>query len=58
MELDSLDALQLALWAKAVGGTSRAAAFVVGLIERRVRLLGLDGIEVTRPASSCLVPDS
>jgi hypothetical protein len=48
LELDRLDALQLGLWDKAVGGDLKAAAFVVGLIERRVKLLGLDRLDGDR----------
>ncbi len=44
LEIDRLDALQAAVWDRAVGGDLKATAFVVGLIERRVKLLGLDRV--------------
>jgi hypothetical protein len=57
LELHRLDELQLALWDKAVGGDLKAAAFVLHLIERRVKLLGLDGVDAGRPPPSGLVLD-
>jgi hypothetical protein len=57
-ELDRLDALQVAVWDKAVGGDLKAAAFVVGLMERRVKLLGLDRVGLNKSEPSGLVLDS
>ena len=37
-----LDALQLALWARAIAGDPQAARTVVRILERRCRLFGLD----------------
>ena len=37
-----LDALQIALWDKAVGGDAVAVGYVLKILERRSRLAGLD----------------
>ncbi len=42
LEAERLDALQLALWKRALAGEERAVARVVNLMARRARLLGLD----------------
>ncbi len=42
MELQRLDALQRALWDKAMGGDVKAVNAIARLIEQRTRLLGLD----------------
>jgi hypothetical protein len=42
MELQRLDALLRAFWSRAVGGDVDAAAFVLKVLERRARMLGLD----------------
>lgn len=42
LELARLDALQVALWEKAMNGDVKAAGMVLKLIEQRCRLLGLD----------------
>ena len=41
-EVARLDRLQQGLWARAVGGDPRAADTVLRIIDRRIRLLGLD----------------
>ena len=42
LELARLDALQVPLWDKAMGGDVKAAGMVLKIIETRSRLLGLD----------------
>ena len=42
MELARLDALQAALWPKAIAGEWAAADRVLSIMERRAKLLGLD----------------
>src|SRR5438874_1736904 len=42
LELSRLDALQVGLWERAVGGDIKAVEAVLKLMERRARLLGLD----------------
>ncbi len=42
VELARLDALQRALWDRALEGDRSAVDGVLGVIERRIRLLGLD----------------
>jgi hypothetical protein len=41
LELDRLDALQAALWGRALDGEVAATALVLKVIDQRVRLLGL-----------------
>jgi hypothetical protein len=41
-ELDRLDALQAAVWAKALAGDLRAVDAALKVIDRRVKLFGLD----------------
>lgn len=43
LELMRLDRLQQGLWAQAIGGDPKAADAVLRVIDRRIRLLGLDG---------------
>lgn len=54
LELDRLDALQAALWPKAVAGDMAAAVVVLRIIERRARVLGL-GLE-HRPGPGTVQP--
>ena len=42
MELERLDALQLTYWQPAVQGNLRAADFILKVIDKRAKLLGLD----------------
>ena len=42
LELSRLDALQAAHWDRAVHGDAKAAEVVLYVIEKRIRLLGLD----------------
>lgn len=42
LELERLDALHLAMWTKAMGGSLGAVDRVLRIAERRARLLGLD----------------
>ena len=42
LECERLDALQAALWQKAVSGNEKAVDKVLRIMERRARLLGLD----------------
>ena len=42
LELERLDALQLAVWPKAMTGDVRSVVTVLRIIDRRIRLLGLD----------------
>ncbi|NYG07772.1 hypothetical protein BJ986_002259 [Phycicoccus badiiscoriae] len=43
LESQRLDALQAALWDKAMSGDVNAARSILGVITARVRLLGLEG---------------
>lgn len=51
MEMARLDALQAAHWPEAVSGSVRSADFVLRVIDRRMKLLGLDQLprEEERP---------
>lgn len=42
LELDRLDRLQRAYWKRAVEGETRAADFILRVIDRRAKILGLD----------------
>lgn len=44
LELERLDAIQSAHWGKAVSGSTAAVEVVLGVIEKRIRLLGLDRV--------------
>ena len=44
LERERLDALQVALWDKAMNGDIRAAQSILGIIMARSRLLGLSGV--------------
>jgi hypothetical protein len=57
IELDRLEAVQDALWDKATAGDLKAAAVVVGLIDRRVKLLGLDHEVTASTQPFALVPE-
>ena len=52
LEVQRLDALQVAAWDKAMGGDVRAILAVIRLVEHRSRLLGLD-----RPALIQFIDD-
>jgi hypothetical protein len=41
LELQRLDALQEALWGKAIAGDTKAVAAVLRIVDQRIRLLGL-----------------
>lgn len=43
LERERLDALQVALWDKAMNGDTKAAESVLGIVMARIRLLGLNG---------------
>lgn len=56
LELESLDALQLAVWDKATSGDIRSVLTVLRIIHRRIRLLGLDsGKPGGKPEDAMLV---
>ena len=42
LELERLDALQSAHWGKALDGDTKAAEVVLSVIDKRIKLLGLD----------------
>lgn len=42
LELERLDALQTANWGKALDGDTKAAEVVLSVIDKRIKLLGLD----------------
>ena len=42
LELDRLDRLQRAYWKRAIEGETRAADFILRVIDRRAKILGLD----------------
>ncbi len=42
LELDRLDRLQRAYWKRAIDGETRAADFILRVIDRRAKILGLD----------------
>src|SRR5688572_9397209 len=42
LELARLDSLQTAVWPKAMAGDTKAVERILGIMERRARLLGLD----------------
>jgi hypothetical protein len=44
LELERLDALERAHWTKALAGSTTAAEVVLVVIEKRIRLLGLDRV--------------
>lgn len=55
LELARLDALQVGLWDRAVGGDVKAVNAVLRIIERRSRLLGLDKPDVAHSGSGTVV---
>lgn len=55
LELTRLDALQTALWEKAMNGDVKAALGVLRIIERRSRLLGLDKQSVGQGAQTVVM---
>jgi hypothetical protein len=52
LELDRLDSLQAALWEKAMAGKLGAVGKVLKIMERRAKLLGLDGPTKVAPTSA------
>ena len=55
LELARLDALQVGLWDRAVGGDVKAVNAVLRIIEQRSRLLGLDKPEAAQAGSGSVV---
>jgi hypothetical protein len=55
LELLRLDALQVGLWDRAVGGDVKAVNAVLRIIEQRARLLGLDKPESASAGSGSVV---
>ncbi len=55
LELARLDALQVALWEKAIDGDVKAAGMVLKIIEQRSRLLGLDKVDGVRAAQTVVM---
>lgn len=55
LELERLDALQVALWGKAMAGDVKAALGVVRIIGQRCRLLGFDTRQGTSPGAGTVV---
>ncbi len=55
LELARLDALQAAHWPQAVAGSVRSADLVLRVIDRRVKLLGLDQIRTEDDRPQMLV---
>ena len=54
-ELQRLDALERAHWGKALAGSAAAAEVVLGVVEKRIRLLGLDRQEQAPDAPRSVV---
>jgi hypothetical protein len=57
MELARLDALQVALWSKAMDGDVRSVDAILRIIDRRIRLLGLDQVAVEEESPRTVVVD-
>jgi hypothetical protein len=55
LELQRLDALQSAHWESAVAGDVKAAELVLNVIEKRIRLLGLDRSDLRAGSGTSLV---
>ena len=58
LELARLDALQAAHWPQAIAGSVRSADLVLRVIDRRMRLLGLDQIPKQGDRRGCLIVDA
>jgi hypothetical protein len=57
LEMARLDALQAALWDQAMAGDTRSADAILRIIDRRVRLLGLDQVAVKEEFPRTVVVD-
>ena len=57
MELARLDSLQAALWPKAMDGDARAVDSILKIIDKRVRILGLDQVSAKADLPSTIVVD-